>query len=374
MILFSDIIGLVIVFYTWFRLYDNHHMDRRSKLIYAISGFWLAVLLVLDQIWQLIFEKKNFTDFDNTALNVITCMIYLMIPLAMAGMLIMPTLKTVFVEKIFDIIFVLIFMALPIVNIWKPILFCHFNGDISYTLTHDVYVAFELLVFMFFIRQYYSRTFPFDFSDNAMLAFAQILVVIGVVANIGYNELLVTWNCLSLCYLLLLLAIEQMFAKLDSVTKLHNRDAYVKYIFRLKRKADVTVVMFDLNRLKHFNDTYGHSAGDAYLMAFAQTTSKRLKKYGELFRVGGDEFCFVSTLANTETLKTILDKLREENKCDEEFGDYPVDFAYGIAERTTGENVFATVERADENMYRDKDEQRKNRPDEIDADRSYVRR
>jgi hypothetical protein len=124
-------------------------MDRRSKLIYAISGFWLAVLLILDQIWQLIFEKKNFTDFDNTALNVITCMIYLMIPLAMAGMLIMPTLKTVFVEKIFDIIFVLIFMALPIVNIWKPILFCHFNGDISYTLTHDVYVAFELLVLCF---------------------------------------------------------------------------------------------------------------------------------------------------------------------------------------------------------------------------------
>ena len=114
MILFSDIIGLVIVFYTWLRLYDNHHMDRRSKLIYAISGFWLAVLLILDQIWQLIFEKKNFTDFDNTALNVITCMIYLMIPLAMAGMLIMPTLKTVFVEKIFDIICRLVSYTIPV--------------------------------------------------------------------------------------------------------------------------------------------------------------------------------------------------------------------------------------------------------------------
>ena len=373
MILFSDIIGLVIVFYTWFRLYDNHHMDKRSKLIYAISGLWLATLLVLDQVWQSIFEKSNFTEFDNSALNVITCVIYLMIPLAMAGMLNMPTLKTVLVEKIFGYIFVLIFIAFPLVNIWKPILFCHINGNISYTKTHDVYVALELLIFIIFVRQYYSRNFPFDFSDNAMLAFAKILVIIGVVANIGYKELLVTWNCISLCYLLLLLAIEQMFAKLDSVTKLHNRDAYVKYIFRLKRKADVTVVMFDLNRLKHFNDTYGHSAGDAYLMAFAQTTSNRLKKFGELFRVGGDEFCFVSTTAKAGDLDLILSKLRKENKCDIEYGDYPVDFAYGIAERESGENVFATVERADENMYCDKDEQRKKRPDEIDADRSYVR-
>ena len=108
-------------------------------------------------------------------------------------------------------------------------------------------------------------------------------------------------------------------------------------------------------------------------MAFAQTTSNRLKKYGELFRVGGDEFCFVSTTAKKDTLNHILLKLRDENKCDKEYGDYPVDFAFGIAERVSGENVFATVERADENMYHDKDEQRKNRPDEIDADRSYVR-
>lgn len=374
MILFADIISLFIVLYTWFRLYDNHHIDKLSKRLYTASGLWLIILLILDQIWQILFESEDFSDLVNKQMNVITCIIYLMLPLCIGGMIFMPSLKSIMAEKIVDFILIAGLAVVPVINIWKPILFYHEEKNIFYTDFYKYYFIFELLVLVTMIRQYYVRTFPFDYSDNMLLAFAQIIVSLGVIADLLYNDLTITWNCFAMCYLMLLLAIEQMFAKLDSVTKLHNRNAYVKRLFRLKRVKNVTIVMFDLNRLKHFNDNYGHSAGDAYLLSFGQTIKKKLEDLGELFRVGGDEFCFVSTKANKESLNSLLTELRKTGKCDPEFGDYPLDFAFGIAERKAGENLFATVEKADIIMYEDKDKQRMDRPDAFEDDRSYIRR
>ena len=52
---------------------------------------------------------------------------------------------------------------------------------------------------------------------------------------------------------------------------------------------------------------------------------------------------------------------------------YGVFLAVGSYTLHEGDDLREAIRRADENMYHDKDEQRKNRPDEIDADRSYVR-
>jgi two-component system, cell cycle response regulator len=51
------------------------------------------------------------------------------------------------------------------------------------------------------------------------------------------------------------------------------------------------LVLFDLDGFKHYNDTFGHPAGDALLIRLGASLSAYLADRGVAFRMGGDEFC-----------------------------------------------------------------------------------
>ena len=53
----------------------------------------------------------------------------------------------------------------------------------------------------------------------------------------------------------------------------------------------LSVAIVDLDRFKHYNDTYGHLAGDQCLVTVARALQRRASREGELVgRFGGDEF------------------------------------------------------------------------------------
>jgi diguanylate cyclase (GGDEF)-like protein/PAS domain S-box-containing protein len=54
--------------------------------------------------------------------------------------------------------------------------------------------------------------------------------------------------------------------------------------------SHLVVVLFEIDRFKEINDTYGPSIGDALLQAVAQRLRRRLEGVDMLARVGGDEF------------------------------------------------------------------------------------
>lgn len=68
--------------------------------------------------------------------------------------------------------------------------------------------------------------------------------------------------------------------------------------------------MWDVDGLKHINDSLGHSAGDRHLEGF--TTALRLasEPTDRLYRVGGDEF--ISVHPNSEGLQNLIDRVREQ--------------------------------------------------------------
>jgi diguanylate cyclase (GGDEF)-like protein len=51
--------------------------------------------------------------------------------------------------------------------------------------------------------------------------------------------------------------------------------------------------MFDVNGLKHINDTFGHQAGDRALQAIGRILGSRLRSYDVCARYAGDEFVVV---------------------------------------------------------------------------------
>ncbi|MEO7106921.1 MAG: GGDEF domain-containing protein [Rhodoferax sp.] len=84
-------------------------------------------------------------------------------------------------------------------------------------------------------------------------------------------------------------------AHYDNLTGLGNRnllnDRFQFVVERCMRsKASFALMMIDLNSFKSINDTYGHSAGDAVLIASANRLMASVRASDTVVRLGGDEF------------------------------------------------------------------------------------
>ena len=87
---------------------------------------------------------------------------------------------------------------------------------------------------------------------------------------------------------------EEERANRDKMTGLLNRQAYETAITEKSQlvppENDFVFLMADLNGLKNTNDTLGHGAGDELLQGAAECLKHCLGAYGDIYRIGGDEF------------------------------------------------------------------------------------
>ncbi len=85
----------------------------------------------------------------------------------------------------------------------------------------------------------------------------------------------------------------------DQLTGLPNRR---KLLNDLETRLDTEtpeptlLLVFDLDGFKAYNDAYGHPAGDALLVRLGERLEAAVSGRGRAYRMGGDEFCVLSTL------------------------------------------------------------------------------
>ena len=88
---------------------------------------------------------------------------------------------------------------------------------------------------------------------------------------------------------------DSRLAEFDSLTGLANRHRMNRKLettlaaFKSAKRA-CTLMMLDLDRFKHVNDTLGHQAGDELLKQVAERLGRIIGDRGEIGRLGGDEF------------------------------------------------------------------------------------
>jgi diguanylate cyclase (GGDEF)-like protein len=84
-------------------------------------------------------------------------------------------------------------------------------------------------------------------------------------------------------------------AMTDALTGLGNRRALTRALddrlTHLTPDRPVVLALFDLDGFKHYNDTFGHPAGDALLVRLGRSLAGFMDGRGDVFRMGGDEFC-----------------------------------------------------------------------------------
>ncbi|MEU1045595.1 GGDEF domain-containing protein [Streptomyces sp. NPDC005897] len=82
-------------------------------------------------------------------------------------------------------------------------------------------------------------------------------------------------------------------ARRDPLTGLRTRDGFTRRATVLLKDPRAVVVLADVDRFKHINDTYGHAVGDALLKATADRLAHHVGRTGVAGRLGGDEFAAV---------------------------------------------------------------------------------
>ena len=84
----------------------------------------------------------------------------------------------------------------------------------------------------------------------------------------------------------------------DDLSGLHNRRYFEQALDRLIRHAAenrlrLTVLLFDIDGFKHYNDRFGHDVGDKLIQEVAVLLRRCTRKQDVVARYGGDEFAVV---------------------------------------------------------------------------------
>lgn len=71
----------------------------------------------------------------------------------------------------------------------------------------------------------------------------------------------------------------------------HDRYSAIKWQEATRLQLPFSICMFDIDKFKVYNDTFGHPAGDEVIASVAKTVSSRLRRSTDFFaRYGGEEF------------------------------------------------------------------------------------
>ncbi|UQZ88162.1 hypothetical protein C4J81_02610 [Deltaproteobacteria bacterium Smac51] len=152
----------------------------------------------------------------------------------------------------------------------------------------------------------------------------------------------------------------------DPLTNVLNRRAYddqiSKTLLEFKNKAlrTCSMIVFDIDHFRDFNNTYGHLAGDRVLSYVAKLTKESLRNDDLIYRYGGDEFVILMPNAGLAAAIGVAEKIRR-NIDSVEFKlsktnttTVQVTLSMGVAEIKTEDNGETFFARADQAMYQAK--------------------
>lgn len=151
-------------------------------------------------------------------------------------------------------------------------------------------------------------------------------------------------------------------AVLDPLTGLYNRRSGAQRlaveISRSQRYGcPLTVLMLDLDGLKHVNDNFGHAAGDEVIKYFAERLSRAIRGSDLVVRLGGDEFLMLLPECKPEEVRHMLNRLTGM-KFEYNGQLHTVTFSAGWTNYHPGDAADELLRRADEALYVNKNSKR----------------
>jgi diguanylate cyclase (GGDEF)-like protein len=146
----------------------------------------------------------------------------------------------------------------------------------------------------------------------------------------------------------------------DPLTHLPNRrrlQIHLEHeVAAARRGRALAIAVFDIDNFKHYNDTFGHVAGDDILKAFAEVLNHENRAMNLVARFGGDEFVSVLTDTKLDGVRGYVERVKARAAIHETLQKFGIQISAGVAEFDPDEmaTVNDLLRSADADMYRDK--------------------
>ena len=143
-------------------------------------------------------------------------------------------------------------------------------------------------------------------------------------------------------------------AERDSLTGLYNRRALEQLWLQQQDIARKGVLLIDVDHFKLVNDNFGHPAGDAVLREIAARCASVVHDDDLLARWGGEEFLVLTKIGDANALTDLAERLRSAIAHEPMFDIGQVTISIGATLTLLGESNIASIQRADNALYRAK--------------------
>ncbi len=151
----------------------------------------------------------------------------------------------------------------------------------------------------------------------------------------------------------------QLASETDPLSGVANRRGFDRLAQEALSRAQpmglpVSVATFDLDHFKAINDTFGHSTGDAVIVAFARLLRASAPAGSVVGRQGGEEFALLIAGVTAQMAWLAADTIRIAAARQTEGDLPPVTVSGGVAQLRRGETLSELLSRADQASYQAK--------------------
>ncbi len=238
-------------------------------------------------------------------------------------------------------------------------------GCIDYLTGPDLSFVIFYLIPVFLVAWYADRSAGFAIALLSGIAWfsADVLSMPS-----GLHPLVTSWNVVTKIGFFLIvnhmvasqrwgLERERQMARRDHLTGVANSRHFAEVASQEIRRAGryqhpFTLAYLDIDDFKRVNDTEGHSAGDALLVAVASSIRDAIRSTDVIARLGGDEFAVLLPETGFDASAVVIRKVFEGLHAAVSRKEWPVTFSIGVVTFVTPpESTDSMIRTADKVMY-----------------------
>lgn len=347
-----DLFSIVPLLFT-ISLARRHILQNKKNAYYIFAACITIVILTLEIIVNLIvFSSDTHLVVMHKIVNILGFALSPIVPYLF--LLFLGTSDSVYSKNKLWVLPLYLNALLCISSYWMGFIFRvdahnhYLRGDIFFVPT-----LISLFYLIFVVYEILKNRTKVSRSDKTMLELIFLLPIISTIVQILFPHLLIIWPSVSLSLLLYYVYSLELQYDFDIQSQIKNRSAFEKEMVQHQARKNATLFVFDLNNLKNVNDFCGHREGDVLIKSAATLLNTCFSQIGEVFRIGGDEFCAICDDLPYENadqallnLKQLLDDFNKNVK-------NKVEMAHGYAhyDYFSNETIFTALSRADDAMY-----------------------
>lgn len=258
----------------------------------------------------------------------------------------------------------------------------NFTGIMSYSRSYDLYTIVNIVNILYLV--YFARNSIIELIKNKISKFVlfimvALIVIFGVLTDTVNSSYSIHFDKLLPLAMLAFNAIVfyghireiirfyvsraehnslEQLAYTDALTGIPNRNKCQNKLEEINNLevGMFGIVLFDINGLKHINDTFGHTSGDELICAFANVLKAIFEGEGLFYgRMGGDEFIVITDEEYIDNIEIMMGKMKAytDHINSTDVHKFSIKYSYGISicDRTRNNDIWKKIAQADANMY-----------------------